>query len=103
VRLAVGIFCCFLICSLAQGEDSLPKSDPVDAPTIGSAAMEENGDIVLTLRAAAGNSGIVGDAQLRYKPGDPEYMDVLQHLGGLEPGESKLVPPWPDKPEQDGQ
>jgi hypothetical protein len=29
-------------------------------------------------------------------PSDPRYQEVLKHLGGLKPGDDKLVPPWPD-------
>jgi hypothetical protein len=39
---------------------------------------------------------MLGDAQLTYAPGHPRYADVLQHLGWLDPGQDKPVPPWPD-------
>jgi hypothetical protein len=62
--------------------------------SIGVATMDPDGTIVLQLRAEGG-AGTVGDAQLRYPPSHKEYKDVLTHLGGLKPGESKPVPPWP--------
>lgn len=68
---------------------------------IGAATMEENGDIVMTLRAESEDSPIIGDAQFRYKPGSPGYADVLRHLGGLRPGETKPVLPWPNNPQPD--
>lgn len=71
---------------------------PTEAPlpeSIGSATMRADGTIVLELRATDGH-GTVGDALLEYPPGHPEYAGVLEHLGGLEPGESKPVAPWPD-------
>lgn len=61
--------------------------------TIGSATMTDDGTIVLTLRATGRG---IGDAQIKYPPGSPHYAEVLRHIGGLKPGESKLVPPWPD-------
>ena len=68
-----------------------------DPKSIGSATMEADGTIVLTLRAES--PGIVGDAQLRYPPSHAQYQDILRHLGGLSPGERKPVPPWPEEGE----
>ena len=70
-----------------------------DAPTmpesIGSARLEEDGTLVLKLRAE-GPGGLIGDALQTIKPSDPDYQSTLEHIGGLEPGQSKPVPPWPD-------
>jgi hypothetical protein len=62
--------------------------------SIGGATMKEDGTIVLDLRAEG--PGIIGDAQFVYPPGHAEYQNVLAHLGGLKPGEHKVVPPWDD-------
>jgi hypothetical protein len=62
--------------------------------SIGSATMEKDGTIVLMLRAT-GPGPAVGDALLRYPPDHPKYREILSHLGGLKPGESKPVPPFP--------
>jgi hypothetical protein len=62
--------------------------------SIGSARMEEDGTIVLELRAE-GPKGLTGDALLTYPPGHPDYKIILRHLGGLKKGEIKRVPPWP--------
>ena len=64
--------------------------------SIGQATMEPDGTVVLRLRAEAAD-GAEGDAQLRYGPADEDYASVLGHLGGLRPGETKPVPPWPDR------
>jgi hypothetical protein len=61
--------------------------------SIGRATMEPNGTIVLQLREVR-PVGIVGDALLRYPPDHPQYRSVLEHLGGMRPGENKPVPPW---------
>ncbi|MDC0935911.1 hypothetical protein OAS39_06470 [Pirellulales bacterium] len=66
---------------------------------IGSARLQEDGTLVLQLRAE-GPGGIVGDAQRIYKPTDPKYQRTLDHIGGLEPGESKPLPPWPQAADQ---
>ena len=55
--------------------------------------MEPDGTIIVQLRA---NNGIHGHARLVYPPADPEFANILKHLNGLEPGEQKPVPPWPD-------
>ena len=64
--------------------------------SIGVARMEADGTIVLQLRAE-GPGGSIGDALMRYPVGHPQYREILQHLGGLEKGQSKPVPPWPEK------
>ena len=73
-------------------------SDPARArgaaDSIGVATMDPDGTIVLQLRAE-GPDGVLGDALLRYPPSHKDYKDVLTHLGGMKPGESKPVPPWP--------
>jgi len=63
--------------------------------SIGMATMQVDGAIVLYLRATAAG-GIVGDGQVTYFPLNPRYQEVLAHLGGLKPGQSKPVPPWSD-------
>ena len=63
--------------------------------SIGFAQMLENGTITLTLVARA--EGIIGDAQFIYDPEHKDYQMVLEHIGGIKPGEIKNVPPWPDK------
>jgi hypothetical protein len=66
-----------------------------DTRPIGQATMEADGTIVLMLRAEG--PMVMGDALLRYPPGDKDYENVKKHIGGLEPGQSKAVPPWPDR------
>lgn len=71
------------------------KSKTEKAEYIGTTTMEKDGTIKLFLRAE--EEGIVGHGLLTYSPDDPDYTDVLEHLGGLSPGESKSVRPWPDE------
>lgn len=56
---------------------------------IGQASMQDDKTIVLELYVPA-------HARMTYPPSHPEYRKVLDHIGGLEPGQEKLVPPWPD-------
>jgi hypothetical protein len=69
-------------------------SHPAPTQSIGRATMDSDGTIVMDLRAEA-SGGTVGDARLVYHPGDKDYAMVLKHLGGLKPGETKPVPPFP--------
>lgn len=70
------------------------QTSPAQTPdTIGSATMAADGTLVLDLRAE-GPGGVLGDARLSYPPSHPQYQAVLNHLGGLKPGQSCPVPPW---------
>ena len=62
--------------------------------SIGMASMDEKRTITLKLRAEDG-TGIQGNAQFTYPLGHERYQEMIDHLGGLNPGEQKLVPPWP--------
>lgn len=64
------------------------------APTIGTATLGKDGKLTLNLRAQG--PGMLGDALLTYAPDDPNYTQIVAHLGGIKPGETKLVPPWDD-------
>jgi hypothetical protein len=70
--------------------------EPTAADSIGSATMQADGTIVLMLRAE-GEGGMIGDAMFSYPPDHAEYQSVLDHLCGLAPGQTKPVPPWPEK------
>lgn len=63
--------------------------------SIGTAEMRPDRTIVLRL-VARSPGGARGHGTLEYKPTDPDYAKVLRHLGGLEPGQVKPVPPFPD-------
>ena len=80
--------------SEVESEPVKSNVDPIKS--IGEATMEEDGTLVLQLRAESPGGGS-GDALFKYKPTDPKYQKTLDHIGGLEPGQSKSVPPWPEK------
>jgi hypothetical protein len=63
--------------------------------SIGVATMDEHGTVVLTIRAESG-TGLIGDSQISFRPDDARYQEILNHVGGLKPGEEKEVPPWAD-------
>ena len=86
--------------SEGPGPGEQPEDDPAtaeEAPpaeSIGMATMRDDGTIVLQLRAE-GPSGIIGDGRMEYPPSHARYQYILDHLGGLTPGEQKPVPPFP--------
>ena len=77
-----------LCLALAACTGSSPGEDP-----IGTATMREDGTIVLDLVAETGSTR--GQARFIYPPDHEQYEEVVRHLGGLEPGRTKPVPPWP--------
>jgi hypothetical protein len=69
-------------------------SHHMPSTSIGVASMDSDGSINLRLRADNA-SGLLGEVNVTYKPEDPQYVSILDHLGGLTPGQVKLVKPWP--------
>jgi hypothetical protein len=85
---AVKVLGYLLAVMLLTAQAPLPSS-------IGVATMAPDGTITLRLRAE-GPGGMSGEGNLTYKRGNPQYEEVLRHIGGLTPGETKPVPPWKD-------
>jgi len=84
-----------LALALAAASGCASKSNAVEAEeSIGQATMLKDRTIQMTLRAE-GPRGAVGDGLLVLRPGDKNYEATIAHVGGLEPGQSKPVPPWP--------
>ena len=66
---------------------------------IGDATMTEDGTIIVNLRRTTTGMDVSG--MVKYAVDNPHYKEVLDHLGGMKPGETKLVPAWDDPaPEQ---
>ena len=61
--------------------------------SIGSASMDYTGTIVLALKRPKTGAGSI-DARYECPPGHAHYAELLAHVGGLQPGETKPVPPW---------
>ena len=59
--------------------------------SIGTALMNPDGTITLNIRTIPGGplDGVVAS-----RPVDANYARILSHLGGMQPGEKKPVPPW---------
>jgi hypothetical protein len=63
-------------------------------PYAGTAAMLDDGTISLHLRLTSDGKSV--NDTLVYKVSDRAYDNVLRHLGGLRPGETKEFRPWKD-------
>jgi hypothetical protein len=63
-------------------------------PYSGTATMLDDGTVVLRRRLASDGTAV--DDSLTYKVGDRAYDDVLRHLRGLRPGDTKPFSPWKD-------
>lgn len=78
-------------------EDDYNKKHKGEIP-IGDATMDASETIRVRLRRMG---GMHADGYVSYKKGSEHYDNVLKHIGGIKPGEVKLVAPWPDeKPAQ---
>jgi hypothetical protein len=60
----------------------------------GTAVMLDDGTLALHLRLTSDGKAV--NDVLTYKVSDRAYDNVLRHLGGLRPGETKPFRPWKD-------
>lgn len=63
--------------------------------SVGVARMLADGTILV---GVGGDDPGRAQAVLEMHPGDTNYQMMIDHLGGLKPGETKSIPPWPDSP-----
>jgi hypothetical protein len=50
--------------------------------------MSADGTITLNF------TGPIMRGVLAYHRGDPQYARIISHIGGIQPGQKKSVPPW---------
>jgi hypothetical protein len=72
---------------------SQPPARPAPK-SVGSAFMKPDGTLEMSLRTQT-QDGMIGEAFLVIPPGDPRYADMVAHLGGIEPGQGRAIPPFP--------
>lgn len=65
-------------------------------PNVGTITMFADKSIEMKLRSLP--PGPIAETLVRYKPTDARYKESIDHVGGLAPGETKMLPPWPSKP-----
>ena len=84
MKLALGLLCLLGLLLPAQALEQ----DCRRPGSIGTALMSADGTITLTL------STPVAHGALAYRRGDPNYSRILSHIGGMQPGQKKPVPPF---------
>jgi hypothetical protein len=93
---ALFIAAAFGAASACFAEDIKPSRSVArpSMPYTGTATMLEDGSLSLHLRLTGDGKPI--DETLTYKTTDRGYDDVLRHLGGLGPGDTRSFSPWKD-------
>jgi hypothetical protein len=92
VALALCLASGFAIPAAAQFKRDLPPITCATVESIGVADMAADGTITLHLKSLWPDAH--EDSDLTYAPDDPQYDDIKKHLGGIEPGQSKPIPPF---------
>jgi hypothetical protein len=93
-RIAMAVAALLVSASAGIAEETSVKQ-PI---MIGDATMTEDRTIIINLRRTADGMNVSGIA--KFPVSDPHYKEVLDHIGGMSPGETKLVPAWPDQGSQ---
>jgi hypothetical protein len=89
-RLVAPLLAQLIFCNSVAVADA-QKTEPF---YIGDATMVDDGTITVNLRRTTDGRTVVGT--VKYPVDDPHYREVLDHIGGMKPGETKLVPAWDD-------
>jgi hypothetical protein len=80
--------------SFAQDDRPSAHDARPSMPYVGTATMQDDGTISLHLRLTADGKPV--NDTLTYKVSDRAYDNILRHLGGLNPGDTKQFRPWKD-------
>jgi hypothetical protein len=89
-------FALILLCAAGAGSAQEIRSSDArpSMPYAGTAEMLDDGTLSLHLRLTSDGKAL--NDTLVYKVSDRAYDNVLRHLGGLQPGETKQFRPWKD-------
>ena len=90
-KIAVGFI---MLCAAGSAQEIRSSDARPSMPYAGTAVMQDDGTLSLHLRLT-GDGKALNDT-LIYKVNDRAYDNVLRHLGGLQPGETKQFRPWKD-------
>ena len=88
----IGLATGFALPAAAQFKKDLPPVTCATVDSIGIADMAADGTIILHLKSLWPDPH--EDSDLTYTPDDPQYDEIKKHLGGIEPGKSKPIPPF---------
>jgi hypothetical protein len=78
----------FLLLTLPATAAPLQQDCRGSGPAIGTALMAADGTITLNF------TGPIMRGALAYHRGDPQYERIVSHIGGIQPGQKKPVPPF---------
>jgi hypothetical protein len=92
IAVALGLAIGFVLPAAAQFKKDLPPVTCATLDSIGTAEMTADGTITLHLKSLWPDPH--EDSDLTYAPDDPQYGEIRKHLGGIEPGQSKPIPPF---------
>jgi hypothetical protein len=92
VKLVVLLFASTPFVSFADQQRSSPGPKCEDVESIGVATMAVDGAVTLRIRSLP--PGPIAEGVFVYKPSDLDYQVMIDHVGGLSPGQSKPVKPW---------
>jgi hypothetical protein len=76
-----------LLLSVSASAETL-QQDCRGPGSIGTAVMSADGTITLNF------TGPIMHGVLAYHRGNPQYARILSHIGGIQPGQKKPVPPF---------
>jgi hypothetical protein len=93
-KLLVIIMLCIAGASAAQDVKPSAQDARASMPYLGTAAMSDDGTLSLHLRLTSDGKPV--EDTLIYKVTDRAYDNVVRHLGGINPGETKQFRPWKD-------
>ena len=80
---------CFLLLMAVPASAVTLQSDCRGPGSIGTALMSADGTLTLNLKSPDGQQAV-----LAYHRGDPQYARIFSHIGGIQPGQKKPVPPF---------
>ena len=93
-KILVIVMLCIARASVAQDVKPSAQNARASMPYLGTAVMSDDGALSLHLRSTSDGKPV--DDTLTYKVSDRAYDNVLRHLVGLSPGETKQFRPWKD-------
>jgi len=85
------IYTVIFIIFLTACENTMNTENNED--TIGVASLNDEQILAVRLRT---EDGFIAESYFELTPSDSRYQKFIDHVGGIEPGEEKPIPPWPD-------
>ena len=78
----------FLLLFTVSASAQVQQQDCRGPGSVGTAVMSADGTITLNF------TGPIMRGVLAYRRDNPQYARILSHIGGIQPGQKKPVPPF---------